>query len=378
MHTILGAMPIENAPLLGVVAALAVGMVVLAVLLLRRRAPSPVADPTLLALQQQVTRLSEEIARLGAQVPKDVGQSLNTVIAQVGARLSENAQSLQKSTADTGRLIADISHRLGQLGESSQKILELGQDIRGLQQIFQAPKVRGGLGELTLESILQQAFPAEHYALQHAFGNGEKVDAVVRLPGGLVPIDSKFPLAAFRALLDAVGPEQRQKARRAFARDVRRHIDDIAAKYIRPAEGTLDLALMYIPAENVFYEVIAGEPADGADDDLREYALRRHVTFVSPNSFHAYLQAIAFGLMGLKIEERARDILRRLQQIQGDFQGFQEAFGLGQKHLKNAQTAFADAGEKAGRLGMQIEQCARADEEPGRVLPMPQTRGLTR
>ena len=82
--------------------------------------------------------------------------------------------------------------------------------------------------------------------------------------------------------------------------------------------------------------------------------------------------------MGLKIEERARDILRRLQQIQGDFQGFQEAFGLGQKHLKNAQTAFADAGEKAGRLGMQIEQCARADEEPGRVLPMPQTRGLTR
>jgi len=378
MHTILGAMPIENAPLLGVVAALAVGMVVLAVLLLRRRAPSPVADPTLLALQQQVTRLSEEIARLGAQVPKDVGQSLNTVIAQVGARLSENAQSLQKSTADTGRLIADISHRLGQLGESSKQILELGQDIRGLQQIFQAPKVRGGLGELTLESILQQAFPAEHYALQHAFGNGEKVDAVVRLPGGLVPIDSKFPLAAFRALLDAVGPEQRQKARRAFARDVRRHIDDIAAKYIRPAEGTLDLALMYIPAENVFYEVIAGDPADGADDDLREYALRRHVTFVSPNSFHAYLQAIAFGLMGLKIEERARDILRRLQQIQGDFQGFQEAFGLGQKHLKNAQTAFADAGEKAGRLGMQIEQCARADEEPGRVLPMPQTRGLTR
>jgi DNA recombination protein RmuC len=369
-------MPIGNAPLLGVVAALAVGIVVLALLLLRRR--PPVADPTLMALQQQVGRLSEEIVRLGAQVPKEVGQSLHTVVAQVGARLSENTSTMQQSSADTGRLIADIRDRLGQLGESSKRILDLGQDIRGLQQIFQAPKVRGGLGELTLESILQQVFPADHFALQHAFGNGEKVDAVVHLPGGMVPIDSKFPLAAFRGLLDAVGPEQRQKARRAFARDVRRHIDDIASKYIRPAEGTLDLALMYIPAENVFYEVIAGDPADGAEDDLREYALRRHVTFVSPNSFHAYLQAIAFGLMGMKIEERARDILRRLQQIQGDFLGFQEAFGLGQKHLKNAQSAFADAHEKAARLGMQIEQCARADEQPAQVLPMPQSRGLTR
>jgi DNA recombination protein RmuC len=369
-------MPIGNAPLLGVVAALAVGIVVLTLLLLRRRPPT--ADPTLLALQQQVTRLSEEIARLGAQVPKEVGQSLHTVVAQVGARLSENTSTLQKSAADTGRLIADISHRLGQIDESSRKILDLGQDIRGLQQIFQAPKVRGGLGELTLESILQQAFPADHYALQHAFADGDKVDAVVRLPGGMLPIDSKFPLAAFRGLLEATGAEQRQKARRAFARDVRRHIDDIASKYIRPAEGTLDLALMYIPAENVFYEVIAGDPADGAEDDLREYALRRHVTFVSPNSFHAYLQAIAFGLMGLKIEERARDILRRLQQIQGDFLGFQEAFGLGQKHLKNAQTAFTDAQDRAARLGMQIEQCAQAQDAPTPVIPMTQPRGLTR
>ncbi len=373
---IFGAMPIGNAPLLVVVAALAAVSVVLALLLLRRREPAPPGpDPVLMTLQQQVTRLSEEIARLGAQVPKEVGQSLNTLVAQVGARLAENAQAMQKSTADTGRLITDINHRLGQLGESSQKILELGQDIRGLQQIFQAPKVRGGLGELTLESILQQVFPTEHFSLQYAFSNGEKVDAVVRLPGGMVPIDSKFPLAAFRMLVDAVGPEQRQKARRAFARDVRRHIDDIAAKYIRPAEGTLDFALMYIPAENVFYEVVAGDPADG-DDDLHEYALRRRITPVSPNSFHAYLQAIAFGLMGLKIEERARDILRRLQQIEGDFQGFQEAFGLGQKHLRNAQTAFSDANDRAMRLGLQIEQCARADDEPGRVLPMPQPRGL--
>lgn len=357
-------MAIENPAMLAVVVALAAAVFGLGLALLRRRAPvvsSP--DPTLGLLQQQVSRLAEQINQLGAQIPRDVGTSLSQLTGQMATRLSENAQALQKGSADTGKLIADINLRLGELRQSSQEILALGQDVRGLQQIFQAPKIRGGLGEMSLGSILQQVFPAGHFTLQHAFRDGLIVDAVLRLPGGLIPIDSKFPLAGFRLILEAPAAD-RERARRAFGRDVRRHIDDIAEKYIRPSEGTLDIALMYVPAENVFYELIARDEGDADGEDLSAYAQKRRVLPVSPNSIYAYLQAIAYGLMGLRIEKRAREILKGLQQLGGDFGIFRDAFDLGLKHLKNAQNAFSDAGDRAGRLGDKIQQYASVAQEP--------------
>ncbi|MBI1950459.1 MAG: DNA recombination protein RmuC [Acidobacteria bacterium] len=351
-------MAIENPAVWALVVVFAAAVIVLGLALLRRKVPTAAPpDPTLGLLQQQVSRLAEQIAQIGSQIPREVGASLSQLTGQMAARLSENAQALQKASADTGKLIADVSVRLGELRQSSQEILSLGQDIRGLQQIFQAPKIRGGLGEMSLGALLQQVFPAEHFTLQHAFKDGLTVDAVLRLPGGMVPIDSKFPLAGFRQILEAPA-DQRERARRVFGRDVRRHIDDIAGKYIRPSEGTLDFALMYIPAENVFYELIARDEGAPEDDDVNAYAQKRRVLPVSPNSIYAYLQAIAYGLMGLRIEQRAREILKGLQQLGGDFGIFRDAFELGLKHLKNAQNAFSDAGDRAGRLGEKIQQFA--------------------
>ncbi len=327
------------------------------------------ADAASALLQQQLTRLAEQVSELGSRVPKEVGDSLARLMGQVGERLSENARTLQQANADTGRLIADIRGKLGELGKSSESILALGQDIRGLQQIFQAPKMRGGLGELALESLLGQVFPAEHLSLQHQFRDGLAVDAALRLPGGLVPIDSKFPLAAFRQLLEATAEEDRARCRRAFARDVRRHVDDIATKYIRPAEGTLDFALMYIPAENVYYELIMQEEPVSGEEDIGAYARRRGVIPVSPNTLFAYLKAIAYGLMGLRIEESAREILKGLQQLQGDFGQFEDALNLGQKHLKNAQTAFSEAGDRARRIALQVDQFARVADDPQPEAP---------
>jgi DNA recombination protein RmuC len=356
-------MAIENAAVLVVLGLLGV-VVVLAVLLLRRRTDgAPALDGAAVLLQRQLTDLAEQVTRLAAEVPQRVGTSLTPLLGQVQQGLADTTRSLQKASADTGRLIADVSHRLGELGQSSQQILALGQDVRNLQQIFQAPKIRGGLGETALGSMLEQIFPAGHFSLQHPFRDGEIVDAVLRLPGGLVPIDSKFPLAGFRALLEAGSDEQRERARREFARAVRKHVEDIGAKYIRPAEGTLDFALMYVPAENVFYEMIVGEGPAAAEETIAAAALRRRVIPVSPNTLYAYLQAIAYGLMGLKIEARAREILNGLRQLHGDFDLYRQAFDLGGKHLRNAQTAFAEAGDRAGRIGIQLEQFARVAEE---------------
>jgi DNA recombination protein RmuC len=364
-------MAIETPAMLAALAVLATAVIVLAlVLLLRSRPSTPGHDAAIVLLQQEIGRLTGQIARMGAQIPNEVGVSLQQITGQVAQRLSENAQSLQKASADTGRLIADINLRLGELGRSSQEILTLGQDIRGLQQIFQAPKIRGGLGEIALGALLQQIFPADQFTLQHAFRDGQMVDAVLRLPGGMVPIDSKFPLAGFRQLLEATAPEPRDRARRQFAREVRKHIDDIADKYLRPTEGTLDFALMYIPAENIFYELITHDPAAG-DDDISAYALKRRVIPVSPNSIYAYLQAIANGLMGIRIEQRAREILKGLQQLNGDFGVFGESFKRAQRHLSNAQSAFGEAAEHADRLGDKLQRFAGLADRTDQDRPLP-------
>jgi len=362
-------MAIENPAVLAVLAVLLLAVLAVGAALLRRMPRNPAVDPALVLLQQEISRLAEQVAHLGSRIPRDVGASLSQLTGEMTTRLSENARSLQKASADTGRLIADINLRLGELGRSSQEILSLGQDIRGLQQIFQAPKVRGGLGEIALASLLQQSFPMEHFVLQHAFQDGLTVDAALRLPGGLVPIDSKFPLAGFRLLLEAGAGEPRDRARRQFGREVRRHVDDIASKYIRPSEGTLDFALMYIPAENVFYELIARDAA--GDEDIADYALKRRVIPVSPNSIHAYLQAIAYGLMGLRIERRAQEILKGLQQLRGDVGAFRDAFDLGMKHLRNAQINFGDADRRAEKLAEKVQQFASIAGEapPGEALP---------
>ena len=364
-------MAIEISSVLAALAVLATAVIVLALaLLLKSRSASPEPDPAIVLLHQEIGRLAGQIAQMGAQIPNEVGVSLQQITGQVAERISENARSLQKASADTGRLIADINLRLGELGRSSQEILALGQDIRGLQQIFQAPKIRGGLGEIALGALLQQIFPAEQFTLQHAFRDGQMVDAVLRLPGGMVPIDSKFPLAGFRQILEATAPETRDRARRQFARDVRKHIDDIADKYLRPTEGTLDFALMYIPAESIFYELIAHDP-DTGDDDISAYALKRRVIPVSPNSIYAYLQAIAYGLMGLRIEQRAREILKGLQQLNGDFGIFGESFKRAQRHLVNAQTAFGEAAQQADRLGDKLQQFASLADGPAREATRP-------
>jgi DNA recombination protein RmuC len=346
---------------LGLALAAAVG------LLVRRRPapPPPGPDPALTLLQQQVSDLGARMSDLGtrvvestAAVPRDVGAAMNALIGQMGARLAENAQAVQKIGSDTGRLFAELNLRLGELGKSSQQILELGQDVRGLQQIFQAPKTRGALGEVSLNALLEQCFPAEHVRIQHEFKSGDRVDALLRLPGGAVSIDSKFPLAAFRKRLEAGSEEERRSAARAFGREVRKHVDDIASKYIRPVEGTLDFALMYIPAESVFYDVVVR--ASEADEDINDYALKQRVIMVSPNSLYAYLQAIGMGLMGLRIEERARAILVGLQQVTSDLGQFREGFDLGQRHLRNAQGAFGEAAERLAALQALLDQFSRS------------------
>ena len=234
--------------------------------------------------------------------------------------------------------------------EANQRIFEVGKDIASLQEILKAPKLRGGLGELFLGDLLSQVMPAEHYESQYRFKSGETVDAVVRLSNYLVPIDAKFPLENFQKFVASDVETEKKTARRLFISDVKKHIDAIATKYIRPDEQTFDFALMYIPAENVYYETIIKDDEFGGEKSLFHYAMHRRVIPVSPNNFYVYLNTILLGLRGFKIEKSIHEVIANLARLKGDFDRFDKEFRKIGTHLNHARSSYESADKSLSRF----------------------------
>jgi len=314
-----------------------------------------------------------EVGELALRMRGDIGdlqQSVATELKSVstevthqlheGMKLFQTAQTTMGERLDrAATVVSEVQGSLGKLGEATQRVVEVGKDIQGLEQILKSPKVRGGLGETLLAELLSQMLPQEHYALQHLFKSGERVDAALRIGDRLVAVDAKFPLENFRRMLDEAEEDKRRPVRRQFVRDVRTRIDEIAKKYILPDEGTFDFALMYVPAENVYYEIIIKDETDLADDPIATYALSRRVVPVSPNSFYAYLQVIILGLRGLRIEANAQVILNDLARLAGDLDKVREPLRTLGRHLGNAQSQFSEAERALDRFGAKLETIER-------------------
>ncbi|MCI0549198.1 MAG: DNA recombination protein RmuC [Candidatus Rokubacteria bacterium] len=306
-------------------------------------------------LRIELGALSDRVKDELTEVRLAVGTELKGVTAEVSRQLDAGMRLIQTGQDSMGerldrasRVVGEVQGSLGKLGEATLRIAEVGRDIQGLEQILRSPKVRGGLGETLLEQLLDQMLPREHWSLQHGFRGGDRVDAVIKVGGRLVPVDAKFPLENFRRLLAETEDERRRAARRAFARDVRLRVDEIARKYILPDEGTFDFALMYVPAENVYYEVIVKE--DEAEDAIAAHALARKVVPVSPNTLYTYLQVIVLGLRGLRIEAHAKEIQADLIRLAGDLERVREHWNKVGGHLGNAQKQFTDAERDLSRL----------------------------
>jgi DNA recombination protein RmuC len=256
---------------------------------------------------------------------------------------------------------------VGDLREKVGQIHEVGRAAQELVHIMRAPKLRGGMGELFLGDLLAQILPHEHYTMPYRFKSGDAVDAVIRVGQRLVPADAKFPYENFKRVVEATGESERVAARKQFLRDVKKHVDAIATKYILPDEGTYDFALMYVPAENVYYETIIKE--DVAEDrQLFSYAMAKRVIPVSPNSFYAYVQTILLGLRGMKVEERAQEILGELSRLRGDFAKIQESFRILGRHLANASGSYSETEKTITKLDAKLTQI---EEPPKAELAQP-------
>jgi DNA recombination protein RmuC len=330
-------------------------------------------DQSMVLIQQQIDQLRGQLTQAVDGSARLVHQQLGQLLGNVNDRLKESTEVMQQTHQSLGerldnaaRVVGNVQKSLGSLEEANKKIYEVGKDIASLQEILRAPKLRGGFGEFFLGDLLGQILPSDHFAMQHGFRSGERVDAVIKLGGSLVPVDSKFPLENFKRIFDGATEDDKVKAKRMFAADVKKHIDAIATKYILPDEGTYDFALMYIPAENVYYETIIKDDSVGSDKSLSAYALAKRVIPVSPNSFYAYLQAILLGLKGMKIEERAKEIIQYLSRLESDFAKFREDFNLAGKHLGHANSCFQSAEKRLDQFGQKLLAAGEEKKElPG-------------
>jgi DNA recombination protein RmuC len=287
----------------------------------------------------------------------EVDRRLVGVTETMDRRLAELDTKVDRRLENASQTANKIHERLGKVDEATTQMLDRAKDLARLEQALRPPKARGGFGELLLENLLRDRLPPSAYEMQYTFDSGERVDAIVRADR-TIPVDSKFPLDNYIRLSDAVTDDDRQLAERQFGRDVKQHIDAIAAKYIRPDEGTYDFAFMYIPVEGVYYELACGKT--GA---LLSYAHERRVFPVSPTTFTAYLQVIALGLRGMQIEEHAHEVMAYVADLRRDFDRFADDFDKVGTHIGHAQSKYHEAGKRLDKFGTKLERAVEEQRE---------------
>src|SRR3989338_7821297 len=244
---------------------------------------------------------------------------------RLGESTREMRESVHSQFSESQKLIREITAELTHVKETSRQVAGFAEQLQSLQDVLQNPKQRGVLGEYYLETVLQNVLPPGRFQMQYKFADGEIVDAVIFLEKGKVlPIDSKFSLENYNRMLETRDANERERHIKAFKQDIKNRIDE-TAKYIRPNEGTMDFAFMFIPSEGVYYDLLVGQVGVVSARDLIEYAFQqKKVIIVSPTSFLAYLQTVLQGLKSLQIEEKAQDIIKRVGQLDKHINSFDQ------------------------------------------------------
>jgi DNA recombination protein RmuC len=342
------------AALIAVVILLALGIVWLST---RRRGDG---ESQISALRQDMqTALQAHSQAVNTQL----GQVLHTVLQQLG----QVNTSLQEGLTNSGQLVSqaqsavatelrnsqEVLGRVGkQLGEIQQAGRDLSQATQTLQSVLSGAKTRGSLGEVALEALLADALPRSAYETQYRFSTGGIVDAVIRSGEKLIAIDSKFPLETYRRLV-----ESGDDARKEFFQAVRKHAESVAEKYILQNEGTLDVALMFVPSESVYYELLM--TSDAKLGRLDDYCRSKRILPISPNTLHAYLSAILMGLKGMQVEENAKHLQAGLAGLQSQLETFAKVYETLGGHIRHAQQCYDDADRKLDRARGNLEQMAQ-------------------
>lgn len=267
--------------------------------------------------------------------------------------LQQNTQALNQRLDNAARVIGLVQKNIGEMSE-------IGRGMKDLQDFLKSPKLRGNIGEQILKELLGQMLPKQSFQLQYTFKSGATVDAAIKTGNGIIPVDSKFPMENFRKLMSAKDDDERKTVTKEFISDVKKHIDDISRKYILTEEGTIDYALMYIPSEAVYYEIVNNQ-------QLFDYSGTKRVLPVSPMTFYAYMKAILMSFEGQKIEEQAKQILQTIRAVQKDYVKVEDNLGVLGRHLTNAYNQMNNVLSSFTLLGQKLSSTRTFEEKKEEV-----------
>ncbi len=261
-------------------------------------------------------------------------------------------QVLTASTTAMNKRLDNAAQYMSQVAKEVGQMSEIGRSMKQLQEFLQSPKLRGNIGEEVLKDLIGQMFPKNSFHLQYQFKTGDRVDAALTTEAGILPIDSKFPMENFRKIRSTKDKTESKRFEKQFLADVKKHVKDIAKKYVLPDEGTLDFALMYVPSESVYYEVVNFP-------ELIEFARSQRVYIVSPSTLYAVLQTILLSFEGKRIEQEAKQVFRLLRAIQKDYQKTETEMSVLGKHIGNAYSKMNEVFQRFSLLGQKISSATQ-------------------
>ena len=280
---------------------------------------------------------------------KTLNDAMRNTSSDMTKVLQENSKQLNERLDKAAAVIKDVGREVGQMSE-------IGRNMKELQDFLKSPKLRGNIGEQVLKDLISQMFPKKSFHLQYEFRSGEKVDAAIQTDAGILPIDSKFPMENFQRMMkNNIQTSEYSVFQKEFIKDVKKHIDAISKKYILPEEGTMDFALMYVPSESVYYEVVN-------QTELMEHARRSRVYVVSPSTLYAHLQTILLSFEGKKIETKSREVFRLLRALRIDYEKVEENMQTLGKHLTNASSQFHNVSTGFSQFGQKLDSTKDLEE----------------
>ena len=307
--------------------------------------PEDVSSESVLLLQQQLQDLTKTVDQKLAENSRSMNEAATS-------QFKESRALIQEINKEVNEQLRSVVKGVTEVSESSKQVFTVAEQLQNLEKVLKHQKQRGNLGEASLQLALENILPAGSFQLQYNFPGGDTVDAIIETKDGVIPIDAKFSLDNYRRLVDATGETEKAELEKEFKNDLKKRIDE-TAKYIRPKDGTLPFAFMYIPAEAIYYDLLVNEVGSVKVNtrSLIDYAYKdKNVIIVSPTTFAAYLQSVLYGFRAFKIEESAKQIGQQVEQLG--------------RHLKAYETYFSKMGNS---LGTTVNHYNAAQREFGKI-----------
>jgi DNA recombination protein RmuC len=300
-------------------------------------------------LNKKISNLTKSEDKSLLEWLKTMQNSVDSSSASMVKTLQENSKQLNERLDKAAMAMRDVGKEVGQMNE-------IGRSMKDLQDFLKSPKLRGNIGEHVLKDLISQMFPKNNFFLQYEFRSGERVDAAIKTDAGILPIDSKFPMENFQKMSKTQEKSEKEFFEKEFSKDIKKHITAISKKYILPAEGTMDFALMYVPSESVYYEIV-NMP------EIMDYARHERIYMVSPSTLYAHLQTILLSFEGRKIEAKSKEIFSMLRGLRTDYNKVDENLGVLGKHLSNASSQFGNVMNGFSAIGQKISTTKSLEEK---------------